>query len=170
MALKADRHELDVDISYFYNGSAIERGGVVCLAAVGSGAAMDQPGAKVEYTAATNAKIPVGILLNDVVNLDLTRQHINWHKDEVQKGGKVSVLKKGYVVTNKVTGAPTAGVGAFVCDDTAGNISIEGSVDDGKKIIIGRWMSTKDEDGYAKLEVNLPMPFQNLDDDTVGLE
>ena len=170
MALKADRHELDVDISYFYNGSAIERGGVVCLSAVGSGAAMDQPGAKVEYTAATNAKIPVGILLNDVVNLDLTRQHINWHKDEVQKGGKVSVLKKGYVVTNKVTGAPTAGVAAFVCDDTAGNISVDGSVDDGKKIIIGRWMSTKDEDGYAKVEVNLPMPFQNADDDTVGLE
>ena len=39
-----------------------------------------------------------------------------------------------------------------------------------KKIIIGRFMSSKDEDGYAKVEVNLPMPFQNTDDDTVGLE
>lgn len=170
MALKADRHELDVDISFFYNDGAVERGGVVVLDTVGSGAAMDQAGAKVKYAAATNALIPVGILLNDVVNLDLTRQHINWHQDEVQKGGKVSILKKGYVVTNKVTGEPSAGEAAFVCDDTAGNISIQGSVDDGKKIIIGRWMSTKDEDGYAKVEVNLPMPFQNLDDDTVGLE
>ena len=170
MALKADRHELDVDISFFYNDGAVERGGVVVLDTVGSGAAMDQAGAKVKYATATNALIPVGILLNDVVNLDLTRQHINWHQDEVQKGGKVSILKKGYVVTNKVTGTPAAGEAAFVCDDTAGNISVQANVDDGKKIIIGRWMSTKDEDGYAKVEVNLPMPFQNADDDTVGLE
>ena len=90
MALKADRHELDVDISFFYNEGTAERGGVVVLDTVGSGAAMDQAGAKVKYAAATNALIPVGILLNDVVNLDLTRQHINWHQDEVQKGGKVS--------------------------------------------------------------------------------
>jgi len=31
-------------------------------------------------------------------------------------------------------------------------------------------MSDKDEDGYAKVEVNLPMPVQNLADDTVGPE
>ena len=30
MALKADRHELDVDISFFYNAGAVERGGIAC--------------------------------------------------------------------------------------------------------------------------------------------
>ena len=40
MALKADRNELDVDISYFYNAGTAERGGVVALASAGSGAAM----------------------------------------------------------------------------------------------------------------------------------
>ena len=45
MALKADRHELDVDISFFYNEDTAERGGVVVLDTVGSGAAMDQAGA-----------------------------------------------------------------------------------------------------------------------------
>ena len=170
MALKADRHELDVDISFFYNEGTAERGGVVVLDTVGSGAAMDQAGAKVKYAVATNALIPVGILLNDVVNLDLTRQHINWHQDEVQKGGKVSILKKGYVVTNKISGTPTAGVAAFVDDGTACNIATDAEIADGKQIIIGRFMSSKDEDGYAKVEVNLPMPFQNTDDDTVGLE
>ena len=109
-------------------------------------------------------------MLNDVVNLDLTRQHINWHKDEVQKGGKVAILKKGYVVTNKISGTPAAGVAAFVDDGTAGNIATDAEVTDGKKIMIGRFMSTKDADGYAKVEINLPMPIQNLDDDTVGLE
>ena len=92
MALKADRHELDVDISFFMNETA-ERGQVVCIQTAGSGAAMDQAGALVSIQGATGSVIPVGVLLNDVVNLDLTRQHINWHKDEVQKGGKVAILK-----------------------------------------------------------------------------
>jgi|TARA_B100000749_G_scaffold209045_1_gene164027 hypothetical protein len=161
MALKADRHELDTDISFFYNEGTAERGGVVVLDTVGSGAAMDQAGAKVKYAVATNALFPVGILLNDVVNLDLTRQHINWHKDEVQKGGKVTVLKKGWVVTNLIAGTPAAGLGAFVDDGTAGYIATAAEVADGKYIQIGRFMSTKDEDGYAKVEVNLPMPVDN---------
>ena len=161
MALKADRHELDTDISFFYNEGTAERGGIVVLDTVGSGAAMDQAGAKVKYAVATNALFPVGILLNDVVNLDLTRQHINWHKDEVQKGGKVSVLKKGWVVTNLIAGTPAAGLGAFVDDGTAGYIATAAEVADGKYIQIGRFMSTKDEDGYAKVEVNLPMPVDN---------
>ena len=122
---------------------------------------MDQAGAKVKYAVATNALFPVGILLNDVVNLDLTRQHINWHKDEVQKGGKVTVLKKGWVVTNLIAGTPAAGLGAFVDDGTAGYIATAAEVADGKYIQIGRFMSTKDEDGYAKVEVNLPMPVDN---------
>ena len=115
MALKADRHELDVDISYFMNETA-ERGQIVVLSTVGSGAAMDQAGALVTVAAATTTNIPVGVLLNDVVNLDLTRQHINWHKDEVQKGGKVSLLKKGYIVTDMIAGTPTAGALAFLDD------------------------------------------------------
>ena len=161
MALKADRHELDTDISFFYNEGTAERGGIVVLDTVGSGAAMDQAGAKVKYAVATNALFPVVVLLNDVVNLDLTRQHINWHKDEVQKGGKVSVLKKGWVVTNLIAGTPAAGLGAFVDDGTAGYIATAAEVADGKYIQIGRFMSTKDEDGYAKVEVNLPMPVDN---------
>ena len=161
MALKADRHELDVDISFFCNVADLERGGILVLDTVGSGAAMDQAGAKVKYAVATNALFPVGILLNDVVNLDLTRQHINWHKDEVQKGGKVTVLKKGWVVTNLIAGTPAAGLGAFVDDGTAGYIATAAEVADGKYIQIGRFMSTKDEDGYAKVEVNLPMPVDN---------
>ena len=163
MALKADRNELDVDISYFYNAGTAERGGVVALASAGSGAAMDQAGAKVAYTAAANDVMPVGVLLNDVVNLDLTRQHINWHKDEVQKGGKVAVLKKGYVVTNMITGTPTAGALAYLDDATAGNLTIKANVDSTEYIHVGRFMSTKDEDGYAKVEINLPAGVMNTD-------
>jgi len=88
MALKADRYELQTDISFFYNAGVATRGGVVCHDTAGSGAAMDQGVNLVKYAAATSATVPVGVLLNDVVNKDLTRTHLNQYKDEVQKGGK----------------------------------------------------------------------------------
>ena len=168
MALKADRNELDVDISYFYNEGTAERGGIVILdAAAASGAAMDQAGAKVKYAVAAADVRPVGVLLNDVVNLDLTRQHINWHKDEVQKGGKVSVLKKGYVVTNLIgSTAPTVGALAYLDDGNAGYFAMKADVADGSYAQVGRFMSIKDEDGYCKVEINLPAPFDHGDDGT----
>ena len=158
MALKADRNELDVDISFFMNETG-EKGQLVCLSTVGSGAAMDQANALVQQAPATATTIPVGVLLNDVVDIDLTRQHINWHKDEVQKGGKVSILKKGYVVTDKITGVPTAGALAFMDDADTGNFAVAGSLDDTEYNAVGRFMSILDEDGYAKVEVNLPLPM-----------
>ena len=161
MALKADRHELDVDISFFMNETA-EKGQIVCLSTAGSGAAMDQAGALVvKKVAHASTSIPVGVLLNDVVDLDLTRQHINFHKDEVQKGGKVSILKKGYVVTNMIEGVPTAGALAFMDDADTGKFAVAASIDDTEYTAVGRFMAKKDEDGYAKLEVNLPMPIQH---------
>ena len=98
---------------------------------------------------------PVGLLLNDVVNKDLTRTHLNQHKDEVQKGGKVTVLRKGYVVTSNLTGTPAAGDPAYACHVTAGNIRPDSPGSSGV-LQIGRFLSSKDEDGYAKVEVNLP--------------
>jgi hypothetical protein len=161
MALKADRHELDVDISFFYNSAAAERGGVVVLDTTGSGAAMDQAGAKVKYKTGAAGDVAVGVLLNDVVNLDLTRQHINWHQDEVQLGGKVSILKKGYVVTNMYDGTPTAGGLACVGDTTLGKVELCSDVSGSHKIVVGRFLSIPDEDSYVKLEVNLPAATDN---------
>ena len=160
MALKADRNELDVDISFFMNETA-EKGQIVSVSTAGSGAAMDQSLALVSIQGATGSVIPVGVFLNDVVDIDLTRQHINWHKDEVQKGGKVAILKKGYVVTDQIVGTPTAGALAFMDDDDTGKFAVAASIDDGEYTAVGRFMSTKDEDGYCKVEVNLPTPIQN---------
>ena len=99
MALKADRYELQTDISFFYNDSAVSRGGIVVHdSTTASGAAMDQGVNLVKYKAAAATDVPVGVLLNDVVNKDLTRTHLNQHKDEVQLGGKVTILRKGYIV------------------------------------------------------------------------
>jgi len=164
MALKLDRYEESTDISFFYNEGTATRGGVVVLDAAAvagaSGAALDQGENLVKYAAATATSVPVGILLNDVVNKDLTRTHLNQFKDEVQKGGKVTVLTRGWVVTSNVEGSPKAGDLAFASSTSAGSIcnGTTFAAQSGE-LAIGRFMSSKDADGYAKVYVNLPNTY-----------
>ena len=159
MALKTDRSTLDVDISFFMNEVAT-RGGVACQSTGGSGAAMDQGAALVTYSAIPSGKVPVGLLLNDMVNLDLTRQHLNQHKDEVQQGGKVTLLRKGYVVTNNLEGTdPSAGDPAYVAHSgnlAASDLSNDDTDADGSTRVVGRFLSGVDQDGYAKVYIDLP--------------
>jgi hypothetical protein len=155
MALKADRYEESTDISFFYNEGTATRGGAVVLdAALASGAAMDQGGNKVKYG---TAGVPVGILLNDVVNKDLTRTHLNQYKDEVQKGGKVTVLTRGWVLTDMIETSidPAAGDIAYISASEAGDLTNVAPGSSGS-LAVGRFMSQKDADGYAKVYVNLP--------------
>ena len=147
MALKPDRIEHLTDISFFMNTTA-ERGGVVSFVSGGVGAAMDDADAVVEYAVA-NTGAPAGVLLNDVVNLDLTRQHINWHKDEVQIGGKVTLLRVGQVTTDLVDGTPIAGDAAYVGPSGLISTSSSGATQ------IGTFLSSVDSDGYAKVSVNI---------------
>ena len=159
MALKPQRYELQTDVSFFMNEVA-ERGGVVTLAngSNPSGSAMDSAQNVATYVANPSGKVPLGILLNDMVNYDLTRQHINWYKDEVQKGGKVTVLRKGTVVTNMIhaTGTVAAGSGAYIADSGLLSTATRALALDANAVPIGRFMSAKDSDGYAKVEINLP--------------
>lgn len=158
MALKADRIEESTDISHFYNAGTATRGGVVVLdAANASGAAMDQAANLVKYAVADSDDVPIGVLLNDVVNKDLTRTNLNRYKDEVQKGGKVTIMTRGQVTTSNLTGDPAAGGLAYACNTTAGNIATTvGDAAESGALCIGRFLSVKDSDGYAKVSVNLP--------------
>lgn len=159
MALKSDRYELQTDISFFCD-TVLDRGVVVVYQdGTGTGAAMDQGVAVVAAEAADSASVPAGILLNDVVNKDLTRTHLNQHKDEVQKGGKVTVLRKGYVVTNAIETGVTPAVGdvAYLSDGTSGSeVGYLSNAAGTNGKVVGRFLSAKDADGYAKVEVNLP--------------
>lgn len=157
MALKTDRHEADTDVSFFMNEVAT-RGGVACVSTGGSGGAMDQSAALVTYAAEPSGKMPLGVLLQDMVNYTLTKQHINDFKDETQKGGKVAILKQGYVVTNNIEGSTTALVGKKAYIAHSGNVAQSNIVaDDSGGQVVGRFLSNVDEDGYAKLAVNFPL-------------
>ena len=149
MALKGDRNELDTDISFFINETA-EKGQFMSINTAGSGSAMDNSNAVVTVAAEASGAKFAGILLNDVVNIDQSRYHINWQKDEVQQGGKVTLLRKGWVVTDQISGTPTAGQDCYLADSC--NCS---ATQDGTAPKIGQFLSTKNADGFAKVAVNV---------------
>jgi hypothetical protein len=155
MALKGDRFEGIQDIRHFMNEVA-ERGGIATMSTAGSGAAMDQSARLVTYAAQPSGKVPVGILMGDMVDKDLTRTHLNQHKNETQKGGKVTLLKEGWVTTNMIypNQSPAGGDKAYV--GNSGLITNVGpnSLNAGRQI--GEFETSKDEDGYASVYVKLP--------------
>ena len=113
---------------------------------------MDDSAATVAIPGAADlAKHPAGLLLNDVVDLDLTRQHINFAKDEMQKGGKVLLLRRGFVVTDQISGSITLGELAYfhVNGQLTSATAYSGSTS------VGRWLSKKDADGFAKVDINI---------------
>ena len=154
MALLGPRKELDTKIDFFMNETA-SRGVVASVSTGGSGIALDQGEALATIAASSSGVAPLGILLNDMVNLDLTRQHLNQHKDEVQQGSKVTILSIGEVVTDQIFGTPTVGATAYAYASGLVSASSE-SATEFTSPTIGRFMSTLDENGFAKVAVNLP--------------
>lgn len=154
MALKGDHRILVDDVSFFMN-EVSNRGSVVSFSTAGSGAALDQSAALVTVAATASGKVPVGVLLCDMVNIDQTRQHLNQHKFEVQKGGKVRIGNHGWIVTDQIASGITAGVGDKAYLANGGRIT---NVNTGAAASppVGRFLSTPDEDGYAKVYVQLP--------------
>ena len=159
MALKGDRDVKFVDISSFMNEVA-SRGGVASYSTVGSGAALDQAQNLVTYAANPSGNRPVGLLLSDMVNYDLTSRKPNWYKDEVQIGGKVPLLRKGWVVTNFIITTLSPSKGDVAILDNSGQLGLVSLANRPthntvNKPPVGQWDSAKDEDGYAKVYIDL---------------
>ena len=153
MALKPDRIESHTDISFFMN--AVAERGVVVVAATGTassnvGASMDDAGALAEVAATATSRNPLGVLLNDVKDYDLTKQHINWYKDEVQKGGKVTLLRQGQVTTDQLVSgdAPKAGMPAHLADN--GELTVTTT-----NAKVGQFLGGKDAEGFVKVDINI---------------
>jgi hypothetical protein len=150
MALKPDRIELadGSRIKYFMNEVA-ERGIVVVLDTPG-GEGMDDPTATVSVPAAATGNVPAGVLMNDVVNLNLIRQHINWHRDEVQVGNKVDLIRRGVVRTNMVASGDTPAAGDAAHYGADGEFT---TTTDSVKV--GTFVSELDAEGYVEVEVSI---------------
>ena len=159
MALKGDRHVIVEDPSFFMNEVA-QRGGMTVYSTIGSGSALDQSVALVTMVVGASGSKPAGLLMCDMVNIDQTRQHINWHKQEIQKGGKVHLLKEGWVLTDQIASGITIAAGdlaylePLAANDGEGRITNSFS---GETVspTVGRFLSKKDEDGYAKVYIKI---------------
>jgi hypothetical protein len=156
MALKPDRqrNKYADDMTWFMNEVA-EKGGVVVISTVGSGAAMDQSTNLGTYASSPSGKLPLGFLLVDMVNKDLTQTHLNPYNGEVQKGSKVLLSPQGSVVTNMIYPGLTITAGQTCYLGPSGLVQ-NVYVNDAATPIVGSFLSTKDEDGYAKVRYNLP--------------
>ncbi len=153
MALKGDRHILYDDIRWFCN-DVTERGVIlVHSGSGGSGTSMDNilnlvtlPG-----TGSVSGLLPAGLLLNDFVNVDESRFHINFQKDEMRIGGKAHLLKKGWVFTDQLVSGNTPKAGDKAYLGASGKVSTTST----NAAEVGTFKSRKDGNGYVLLEVDI---------------
>lgn len=153
MALKPDRdYQAHTDIAYFWDAALVtaERGGVAALKTAGSGVSLDDANNVVTYAVNPSGAVAKGILVQDVVNVDLTRTHVNFYKNETVAGRKVTLVRKGWIVTNAIIGTPVAGNPAYL--GASGNIAV---VQAAGAPAVGKFETTKDADGYAKVSIDL---------------
>lgn len=152
MALKGPRLDQGShDLSFFMNAVA-ERGGIATISTVGSGDAMDSASQVVAYAANGSGLKPVGLLKNDVVDKDLTQTHLDYYKDEVQVGSKVTLAERGDFLTDMIVPGhvPSGGMTAYV--GASGLLSV---VNYGGSATVGYFKTKKDQDGFAKVHINL---------------
>lgn len=155
MALLGDRHILETDISYTLSDVA-ERGLIVMMDAAGSGVAIGDSAGTVQLATNPSGLIPAGLLLNDFVDIDQTIQHVNFDKDQMVIGNRATILRKGWVVSDQITGTPTLGATAYVTAN--GQMTPTKSATGGTAATppVGQFLSLLDENGFAKVEIKLP--------------
>jgi hypothetical protein len=156
MALRPDRDYAEVtDISNFWSEVAAqntqEKGGIACVETAGSGVALDDVTNVVQYADSASGAVPKGVLLQDVnPPMSTTRDFKNFANMEVRPGEKVTLLRKGWLVTDMIDGTPVVGGGAYV--GSSGLISATSGTASAR---IGRWETTLDADGFAKVYIDI---------------
>lgn len=159
MALKPDRNMILDSIAYFMNETGT-RGGIV-MGVTGTsvnGPGLDNADRRATYLANPSGQTPLGVLMTDVVNIDLSRQHLNPYKNEAQVGDKVTIIRNGTVVTNSIMAGQASGLNmpatAYVGDN--GNLCTSAGYNTASGYpTVGQFLTNVDADGYAELRVNL---------------
>ena len=156
MALKGERVILETDITRTCE-SVASRGVVLVESTFGSGVALGASAGEADLVANPSGYKVVGLLLNDVVDIDQTRYHRNFHKDETMITERCTLLRKGRVTTDKIIGTPAFGDTAYL--DSSGNLTPTAHATGGlvAKPKVGQFVGKKDENGFAPVDLNLPV-------------
>lgn len=158
MALLGDRLIAQTDGTNICNDVVQNKGAILVYGTPGSGAALvDVNQGFVNLGATGSGKTPAGLCLSTFVNIDQTRQHRNYHKDEQVVGEKASLMTDGWVVTDQFTGTPTVGATAYL--GVSGTVSTTLSATGGLVATpkVGMFKSVPDESGFVKLQIKLPI-------------
>lgn len=122
----------------------------------GSGEGLGDAHGRVSVQANPSGYIPAGVLMANFVDIDQTQQIRNYHQDEHVLGDQAPLATKGYIVTNKIIGTPSPGNVAYL--SSSGNFNPVKEANGGVVATppVGRFETKKDENGYAKISINLP--------------
>jgi len=157
MALRPDRDYAEVtDISNFWSANALqatkEKGGIASVETQGSGSVLDDVLNVVAYIADPSGAVPKGVLLQDVnPPLSATRDFKNFYNMEVRPGEKVTLLRKGWLVTDMIVGTPNVGDIAYV----GASGFIDCTQDNAGCAVIGRFETEVDADGFCKVYIDI---------------
>ena len=156
MSIKPTR-QIDADEARYFLNEASEAGVVVSISTAGSGTSMDSAANLITVKGASSGALPVGMLVNEFVDIDETRFPVNWNKDQANKGSKATVMTKGWLVTDKVVGSnDLAGKQAVLASSGfVASKATNGTHNEVSTPTVGRFRTDVDEDGYAAVYIDL---------------
>lgn len=148
-------------IAYFATG-VMARGGV-CSATSSTtnssgvqGASLDFYGRQAGYTNSPSGCKPLGLLVVDTVDIDVSRQQLNQYKSETLIGSKVTLYKSGEFQTNMIGPAQASGI-AMPTDAYLGPSGLLYSTNYAASgwNKVGRFLTNIDADSYATVDINI---------------
>jgi hypothetical protein len=143
MGLKGEREVLATNIYFTATASKDMERGIVLVA---NGTAADI-GVLPQHPLTHK---PIGLLMDDVENLDFTTRPQIFVRNVVPQGSEITLLTKGRVKTDMIS-ASTVAAGEKAYLDTLGKVTnVVGS-----GLEVGHFESEKDADGYARLWVDI---------------
>jgi hypothetical protein len=162
MGLKGDREVLQTNIRYKIEGAKDAERGIILVASATDGtAAVPNTGNTVvgssglgQETITSNRARPVGLLLDDVEDLDYTTRPQIFVRNVVPRGSEVGLLTKGRVKVNLLDDGVSPAQGQIAYLAPSGYLSNAEHIA-GSGIRVGYWESGLDADGYAHLYVNI---------------
>lgn len=156
MSLKPDRQINDYLNDFFMNATATRGIGLVSTSGtnVASGVAADSAYQSVEVATNPSGRYFVGVLLNDVVNRDLSDTQMNRNKSEAQIGDKVAIAREGWLVTNNVAAVSSIQPMAPAYLGATGIFTTVALLNGQSLTRVGQFATRVDEQGYVKLILN----------------
>lgn len=158
--LKPIRNPLFDAVRYFINTTG--EAGVIVFAqtgAPGAGQSLDSTNSVVQVVNGNpSGRVPVGLLLESSVNIDLSKQEQSRSAEQVQINSKVHIGVKGEWSTNKI-GASQFGTGVVypttVYAGPSGILFTTAGYAASGWPSVGKAISAADADGYATIRMDL---------------